>query len=81
MSYPPDNQGAPFFPERYQQQVKANGQRCIYKKLETAGLVIVIVIIAVFLLSGVLSAPQPASPAKSPALPVPIATVQNATWW
>lgn len=78
MSDRPDNQDAPYLPERYRQQVKAKKQRRIYKKLVTAGLVIVIVIIAIFLLSGVLSAPQQSSPAQSPALPVPTTGVQNA---
>ncbi len=79
MSDRPDNQDAPYLPERYRQQVKAKKQRRIYKRLVTAGLVIVIVIIAVFLLGSVVSAPQPLSPAKSPALPVPTTSVQNAT--
>ena len=75
----PDNQDAPYLPERYRQQVKAKKQRRIYKKLVTTGLVIAIALIVIFLLSGLLSAPRLSSLAQSPALPVPITSVQNAT--
>jgi hypothetical protein len=65
----PDDSDATYLPERYWQQVRAKKQRRIYKQLLTAGIVIVVFIIAFFLLNGILQVPQLSTPIKSPVTP------------
>ena len=73
----PDDQDATYLPERYRQQVRTKKQRRIYKKLLTAGIVIVIFIVAFFLLIGMLPVSQSSTPLKSPVTPTPAVSGQN----
>ena len=71
MSNRPDDQDATYLPARYRQQVRIKKQRRIYKKLLTAGIVIVVFIVALFLLIGMLPVPQSSTPLQSPVTPTP----------
>ena len=69
MSTRPDDQDATYLPARYKQQVRIKKQRRIYKKLLTAGIVIVVFIIALFLLIGILPVAQSSTHFQSPVTP------------
>lgn len=77
MSTRRDDPDATYLPERYRQQVRTKKQRRIYNKILTAGIVIVIFIVAFFLLIGMLPAPQSSTPLKSPVTPTPALGGQN----
>ena len=77
MSKRPDDQDATYLPARYRQQVRIKKQRRIYKKLLTAGIVIVVFIVALFLLIGMLPVPQSSTPLQSPVTPTPSMGGQN----
>lgn len=82
MSDRPDNQDATYLPERYRQQVRAKKQRRIYRKLVTAGIIIAVVIVAAWLLIGILPGPQAAAIIQTPATtvtPSPTIVQPNAT--
>ncbi len=69
MSTRPDDQDATYLPARYRQQVRIKKQRRIFKKLLTAGIVIVVFIAAIFLLIGMLPVFQFSTPLQSPVTP------------
>ena len=77
MSTRPDDQDATYLPARYKQQVRIKKQRRIYKKLLTAGIVIVVFIVAFFLLIGMIPIPQSSPPLQSPVTPTPALGGQN----
>jgi hypothetical protein len=62
---------APYLPERYKQQVQAKKQRRIYKKMVTAGMVIVVFVVAALLLINIIPVPSPLNLLTSPVTPVP----------
>ena len=66
-----DDPDAPYLPERYRQQVQAKKQRRIFKKIVTAGIVIVIFVVASLLLINVIPVLSPPNPQTSPGTPVP----------
>ena len=66
-----DDPDAPYLPERYRQQVQAKKQRRIFKKLVTAGIVIVIFVVVYLLLINVIPILSPPNPLTSPVTPVP----------
>ncbi|MDO9550119.1 MAG: hypothetical protein Q7J03_04025 [Methanoregula sp.] len=69
MSNRSDDTDAPYLPDRYKQQVRAKKQRRIYKKLTTAGLVIVVFIVAIFLIISMLPPASPSTPVQNPVTP------------
>ena len=77
MSTRPDDQNATYLPARYRQQVRIKKQRHIYKKLLTAGIVIVFFIVAFFLLIGMLPVFQSFTLLQSPVTPTPPTGGQN----
>lgn len=77
MSTRRDDPDVTYFPERYRQQVRTKKQRRIYNKLLTAGIVIAVVIIAFFLLIGILPAPLSSPSVNSPVTPTPTVSEQN----
>ena len=85
MSTRPDDQDATYLPARYRKQVRIKKQRRIYKKLLTAGIVIVVFVVALYLLIGIVPVPQSSTHLQSPVTPTPSlggqkpASVVNAT--
>ena len=80
-----DDPNAPYFPERYRQQVRAKKQRRFNKKVIAACAVFVVLAAAYILLSGMImsspdntSLPEPAAPSPSPGALTP-EVVMNVT--
>ena len=77
MSTRRDDPDATYLPERYRQQVRTKKQHRIYNKLLTAGIVIVVFIVAFFLLISILPIPLPSLSVNSPVTPTPTVSEQN----
>ena len=77
MSKSRDDPDATYLPERYRQQVQAKKQLRIYKKLLTAGIVIMVFIVVFFLLISMFPIPLPSLSLNSPVIPTQTVGEQN----